>query len=357
MLRSIYITGFFLLALAPAWTGMAAPIQSIVDVERICNLSSLKPSASAQANAEQAVEEELPAGLNFFGSEAHAPADTQRRSKNAEPPAIASLIAARDHAINRGGVLMRTYTVRFDASDFELVEDPDDENLLVLHFPPTVPIFDNEAMIAWSTPTSLSFEVDSADAAEMLSLYEDEKLYLEAHVQLAAREAPQRALCRTHEKQPTVEFLLLEGTLHDANDQRALQHAVTDRYERAACEQHNDESLPDNAKPRVTVTNLSSIGSNSLSHTEGTILQLVTETDVHGCYMQALRQNSAMRGALVIEFSLNEEGHIENSGVVIDATNDSALTQCTISTLEQAEILRDKDASPLNVRVNLTFSR
>src|SRR5699024_539379 len=168
---------------------------------------------------------------------------------------------------------------------------------------------------------------------------------------------PQRAICRAHEDQPTVEFLLLEGTLHDASDRRPLHHAVTDRYERAACEQRTVDALPDNATPQVRVTNLSSIGDHSLSYTEGSILQLITETDVHTCYMQALRQNSAMRGALVIEFSLNEDGHIENSGVVIDATNDRALTQCTISTLEKAEIVREKDASPLNVRVNLTFSR
>lgn len=356
MLRSLYITGTLLLVLLPAWNGMAAPIQSLVDMEKICRFSSLRASAATKNNADtqSATDNTGPA----FAPTENAPLNFERTKDAAiGTQTLAALVEARDYAVERGGVLMRTYTLRFDAQDFELLEDPDQEDLLVLHFPPTVPLFDDEAMAAWSTPTSLSFRVDKEDAEEMLVLHAQENLYLEAHVQLAARQAPQRAICRTHEEQPTVEFLLLEGTLHDAKDRRPLHHAVTDRYERAACEQHTADALPDNAAPRVRVTNLSSIGDHSLSYTEGSILQLITETDVHTCYMQALRQNSAMRGALVIEFSLNENGHIENSGVVIDATNNRALTQCTISTLENAEIVREKDASPLNVRVNLTFSR
>lgn len=357
MLRSLYITGTFMLVMLPAWVGMASPIQSLVDMERICRFSSLRMGASSASLADASATFQEDAGLIFAAPEDYS--NDSKRVKSAKPSTqtIASLIEARDYAVQRGGILMRTYTVRFDADDFELVEDPNHEDLLVLHFPPTVPLFDDEAMVAWSTPTSLSFRVDREDAEEMLALHAQDKLYLEAHVQLAAREAPQHAICRTHDEQPTVEFMLLEGTLHDANDRRPLHHSVTDRYERAACEQHSTDSLPDDALPRVRVTNLSSIGDHSLSHTEGTILQLITETDVHSCYMQALRQNSAMRGALVIEFSLSETGHIENSGVVIDATNDRALTQCTISTLEKTEIVREKDASPLNVRVNLTFSR
>lgn len=357
MLRSLYITATFLLVLVPAWVSMASPIQSLVDMERICRFSTLQAGTASANVADVSAAMHEDSGRLFAMPEDYSNDPKRAKSKHTRAKTITSLMEARDYVVERGGVLLRTYTVRFDAQDFELIEDSEHEDLLVLHFPPTVPLFDNEAMVAWTTPTSLSFRVDREDAEEMLALHEQEKLYLEAHVQLAAREAPQRAICRTHQDLPTVEFMLLEGTLHDADDRRPLHHSVTDRYERAACEQYTTDTTADDAPPRVRVTNVSSIGDHSLSHTEGTVLQLIAETDVHVCYMQALRQNSAMRGALVIEFSLSETGHIENSGVVIDATNDRSLTQCTISTLERAEIVREKDASPLNVRVNLTFSR
>lgn len=357
MLRSIYITGALLLAIAPALTGMTAPIQSAEDIRRICELSPVLPSHTTDSNARSAAGNSLGARLRFVSAEG-TPNDAEpARSNPSQAQTIASLVQARDYTVERGGVLMRTYTVRFNAQDFEFVEDDTDDDIVTLHFPSTVPLFDEEATAAWSTPTSLRFRVGKADVEHLLQLHDKNQLYLEAHVQLSAREAPNRPICRSNDDRPAVELLLLEGTLHNADDRRPLHHAVTERYERATCDHRSAKQMADDAIPRIQVTNLSSIGAQSLSDSEGLMLQLVTEIDVHACYMHALRNNSAMRGALVIEFALDENGHIVDSGVVIDATNDRSLTRCTISTLGNVEIPRDDNASPLTVRVNLTFSR
>lgn len=357
MLRSIYITGALLLALSPALTGMSAPIQSADDVKRICDFSPVLPSKSEDFKSRSADANSLDSYVRFASAEAPSNKDDSARSYPSSAQTIASLVRARDYTVNRGGVLMRTYTVRFDADDFEFLRDEKDSDLLILHFPPTVPLFDDEAIAAWSAPTSLSFRVGEERAQDMMRLHSENELYLEAHVQLSAREAPNRPICQPNQEHPAVEFLLLEGTLRNTDDRRPLYHAVTERYERAACEHRSATSVPDDAIPRVQVTSVSSIGEQSLSETEGVVLQLVTEIDVHACYMHALRGNSAMRGALVIEFALDEHGQIIDSGVVIDATNDRSLTRCTIDTIGNLEIPRDENASPLTVRLNLTFSR
>lgn len=357
MLRSIYITGALLLALSPALTGMTAPIQSADDVKKICDFSSMLLSTSKDKNHHSADANSLDSYLRFASAEDLSDRNDSARSYPSDAQTIAALVQARNYTVNRGGVLMRTYTVRFDAEDFEFFKDEADSDLLVLHFPPTVPIFDDQATAAWSTPTSLSFRVDEESAQDMLRLHRENELYLEAHVQLSAREAPNRPICQPDQERPAVELLLLEGTLRNTDDRRPLHHAVTDRYERATCEHHSAISMPDDAIPRVQVTNVSSVGAQSLSDDEGLVLQLVTEIDVHACYMHALRNNAAMRGALVIEFALDEHGQIIDSGVVIDATNDRSLTRCTIATIGNIEIPRDDDASPLTVRLNLTFSR
>lgn len=357
MLRSIYITGALLLAMSPALTGMTAPIQSAEDVQRICDFSPVLPNHSKDTKARSGSNNSLGARLRFVSAENTPDEADSARSYPSKAQTIASLVHARDYTVNRGGVLMRTYTVRFNAEDFEFLEDDTDGDLLVLYFPPTVSLFDEKATAAWSTPTSLSFRVGKEDAQNVMRLHSENELYLEANVQLSAREAPDRPICRPDDDQPAVELLLLEGTLHNADDRRPLHHAVTERYDRVACDHRSAKSMPDDAVPKVQVTSVSSIGAQALSNSEGLMLQLVTEIDVHACYMHALRNNSAMRGALVIEFALDEHGHIVDSGVVIDATNDRSLTSCTISTLGNLEIPRDEDASPLTVRLNLTFSR
>lgn len=358
MIRSKHIIGGIVLAILPAIAGVAAPVQSRVDIEQLCYYSLARRSPYAGAGLDALAESSFSASpmarLVAVGGTDAAQAPPVARHHDS----LTAAMEARDYVVDRGRILMRDYEVSFDSSSFRFLPYDADVGLLGLQFAPQAQLFGGSVHTVWADPQPLYFHVTAEQAEELEALRSAKALSVNARVQLAAREAPERPICtRDEQDRPVVELLLLDGTLLATSSRQALGYAVSERFDRAACDKLPSEpDLRDNV-PKVRVTQLSSIGESSLSDAEGAMLRLLAETELHGCYMDALRSNAALRGAVVVEFSLNEHGELADSGVIIDAANNATLTRCTIAALDASAVPRSQDAAPLNVRMNLTFSR
>lgn len=360
MYRSAHITAGVLLAIVPALSGVAAPIQSRVDVEQLCFYSQARQSPFAGTVADAG-------GESPFGASMAAPVSVQSvrgsgtaigRARDPLPAAL----EARDYVEERGRVVMRDYEMKFDSNSFRFLPYDADVGLLGLQFAPRAPLFGGLAHAVWTEESqALYFEVSAEQAEELEALRSARALSVSARVQLSARDAPQHSFCERDEHgRPLLELLLLDGTLIATSNRQVLGTAVTDRYDRARCDRPtatNSQGRTDDTTPIVRATELASVGETSLTDVEGAMIRLLAETELHTCYMDALRNNAALRGALVVEFSMDARGKLANAGVLIDATNNPTLTRCTIGALDAARVMRGSDATALNVRMNLSFTR
>lgn len=359
MIRSTHIIKGIVLALLPAIAGVAAPVQSRLDVEQLCYYSLARRSPYAGGLSDPLAE----SSFNAAPATRFAASSSGRTALHDVPvpqhhDSLTAALEARDYVVDRGRVLMRDYELNFDSSSFHFLPYDADVGLLGLQFVTKTPLFGDSVHAVWADPQPLYFHVTAEQAEELEALRTARALSVNARVQLAAREEPSRPICvRDAQDRPVVELLLLDGTLLATSSQQPLGHAVTDRFDQAACDNLPHDPERHDPVPKVRVTQLSSVGDSSLSDTEGAMLRLLAETELHACYMDALRHNAALRGAVVVEFSLDPSGDVNNAGVVIDAANNAALTRCTISTLDTSAVPREADSAALSVRMNLTFSR
>lgn len=357
---SRHIIGGMILAMLPAFTGVAAPIQSRVDVEQLCYYSLARRSPYAGLGADNLAEVSFNAASNARFASISGNAGTQAREipLARHHDSLTAALETRDYVVDRGRILMRDYHVSFDSSNFSFLPYDSDVGLLGLQLAPQAQLFHGDVQAVWADAQPLYFAVTAEEAEELEALRSARALSVNARVQLAARETPDRPICtRGDDDQPIIEFLLLDGTLLANANQQVLGYAISERFERAACDKLPNEPERRDDVPKVRVIDLASVGDDHLSDTEGAMIRLLAETELHGCYMDALRHNAALRGAVVVEFSLDEQGSLRDSGIIIDAANNSTLTHCTLSTLDAANVPRPEDAAPLNVRMNLTFSR
>lgn len=367
MYRFAHITVGVLLAFLPAVRGVAAPIQSRVDVEQLCYYSQARQSPFAGTVGDTGTESAFMAGAIVPASASSAPArhavpssSTKSGTRQRDPLSVA--LEARDYVEERGRVLMRDYEMNFDSSSFRFLPYDSDVGLLGLQFSPKAPLFGGLVHAVWTEESQpLYFEVSAEQAEELEALRSARALTVNARVQLSAREAPQHAFCERDEHgQPLLELLLLDGTLVATSNRQVLGKAVTERYDRTLCnrpQSSNPRGRDTAITPVVRATELASVGESSLTDVEGAMIRLLAETELHTCYMDALRHNAALRGALVVEFSMDARGHLKDAGVLIDAANNPNLTRCTISVLDGARVPRTSDSAPLNVRMNLSFTR
>lgn len=363
MRGSKHIISGLILALLPALVAVAAPVESRVDVERLCYYSMTRssPFAGLNANARRdAGTQHGAAQIVTANAGAQAPSRAELLEQaNVRPhDSIATALEARDYVVDRGRVLMRDYELNVDADAFRFLPYDADVGLLGLQFAAQMPLFDGDASAVVTDPQPLYFEVSAEQAEELEALRSARALSITTRVQLSAREAPHLPFCtRDEEGRPVIELLVLDGTLFANASEVVLGYAVTDRFERAECEQNSNAPHNGENVPKVSVVALSTLGESHLSDTEGAMLRLHTETELHGCYLDALRHNAALRGAVVLEFSFKEDGTLSDTGIIIDAANNNALTHCTLSALDVSTLPRAEEAAPLNVRMSLTFSR
>ena len=360
MRGSKHIISGLVLALLPALAAVAAPMQSRVDVEQLCYYSMARNSPYAALSAEARRDAGTQRGAMQIVTASHTPSRAELLEQASVRPhdSIAAALEARDYVVDRGRVVMRDYEVSVDAEAFRFLPYDADVGLLGLQFAAHVPLFDGDATAVMTDPQPLYFEVSAEQAEELEALRSARALSVTARVQLSARETPQRSFCtRDEDGRPVIELLVLDGTLLADASETVLGYAVTDLFERAECEKDSNDPHNGDNVPKVSVVALSTLGESHLSDTEGAMLRLHTETELHGCYLDALRHNAALRGAVVVEFSFQEDGRLSDTGIIIDAANNNALTHCTLSTLDLSTLPRTEEAAPLNVRMSLTFSR
>lgn len=269
----------------------------------------------------------------------------------------------QDYVEMRGRVLLSEYQVSFDADAFEFLPYDKDIGVLGVSFAASATLPGTDVRARWVDTHELYFEVSAEQAETLVALRATKALDIVATVQIASREAIQRPFCVTalDSEDPEIELLLLEGLLVTKGTREALSHGVSERFERLACQREllgNSRGVSINTfAPRVRVSHVASDGESFLPSIEASMLQYLAETELNGCYLHALQQNLALQGALVIEFSLDREGRVSQSGVLIDAANNPALTRCALQALESARIPRERAQGSLAVRMNLIFAR
>lgn len=357
MLQRLNILGSLLVALSPALIAAGTPIQSQSDLEKICYYSPPRhspyrtqeawPSAASQDGFVQ-----VASAMHAFKSPSH---NSPQDEATPEPSdLLQTAMAAKRYTVERGAVLMREYNVRLDPTAFRIHPYDKETGNLTVDFAAQSTFLERQGNIKWAMPTSLEFEVNENEAATIIALADAGDLVMDALVQIASREAPESEFCETSdEAEPTLSLVLISATFRDKTDGHVIAQAVTRQYDRAACVKPSGHGQV----PHIDVTDLASTGNGSLTLIESVTLQLLAETELHFCYMDALQENAATQGALVVELSLDPNGRLSNSGVSIDALNNHALISCTIRALDNAAIPRPDNASALSIRMNLTFSK
>lgn len=351
------------LAFGPVVDAMAAPLASRLDVEQLCRYSQPRqsPFAGVALNGEPS-ELIQPSNADILSPDgpSRTPREGDLRVNRRDP--LAHAMEARDYVEARGRHLLRNYKISVDADHFHFLPYDPEVGLLGLTFTPRASLFDGEVTARWVEPQALYFQVSAEEAETLEALRATNAISVLATVQLASREDAHRPICTQHENGVTeIELLLVQGVLTTNATREVLHDAPTERLTRVECEarvhQLNTSGGRSALTPNVRVINVSAEGESYLPQLEASMLQLLAETELHGCYMQALKNNAALQGALVIEFSFDESGAVSETGVLIDAANNSALTRCTMQALESARIPRTRAGTPLAVRMNLIFAR
>lgn len=351
------------LAFGPVVEAVAAPLGSSLDVQQLCRYSQHRQSPFAQqseAAVNRAVLPVVNADAVHSDAMARVPGSGDPNFDRHDP--LTEALRARDYVETRGRVLMRDYQVSVQSSNFDFLPYDPEVGLLGLTFSPRASLFNGDVSAVWAEPQALYFEVSAEEAETLEALRATHSISIVATVHLVSREESQRPFCtQLADGTPQLELLLVDGEITATGTGERLHHAATERWERLSCQGQLVEPMRSaskrSASPNVRVVNVSSEGEGSMPNVEASMLRLLAETELHGCYMHALQQNAALQGALVVEFNFDEKGRVSSSGVLIDAANNSQLTRCTIQALESARIQRGIGASPLAVRMNLIFAR
>src|SRR5690625_7001720 len=111
MLRSLYITATFLLVLVPAWVSMASPIQSLVDMERICRFSTLQAGTASANVADVSAAMHEDSGRLFAMPEDYSNDPKRAKSKNTRAKTITSLMEDRKSTRLNSSHVANSYAV------------------------------------------------------------------------------------------------------------------------------------------------------------------------------------------------------------------------------------------------------
>ena len=262
----------------------------------------------------------------------------------------------RRYVERRATAVMQDYVIVLPTWSFHVLPHDSAAGLLRVALDERTALFGGLAGLQLWDQRELVFEVGDETWEQLEALRAMDGLSLRMRVQLVSRTMPERDYCSGADGVPVLEAFVTEAVLEDALGHTVYAQGVTRRAERdrSARGAGVEDAV---ATPVVRMTSVHARGLSSLTELEGAMLQLLSETDLNACYLRAVGENSALRGAMVVEFLLAGDGAIDEVGILIDAANSPLLARCALEVLDSARLPRAADAEPLVVRMNVSFLR
>ncbi len=279
-----------------------------------------------------------------------------------DDPVLAA-IRARDYARLRAGTLFADYDVVVSADAFPVWTWDMDTASLVALVDEDVSVFEGAFALDFADAHSISFPMDEAAANDALAALAVGALSVRLNFLLEAQETPWTDVCTPAETHTRMGVRVVSAQLEESWVEAPTARALTGAYAEARVREVAERSgVASGAAPRVEITAMevtsTDVGDRTgATSAEQSILQASIEGVFTECYVTGLARNASLQGALVLAFSVDEEGRAHDPEIQIDALNDLWVTDCTLASLDRMTVPLSDATGEFEVRASVRFSR
>lgn len=260
----------------------------------------------------------------------------------------------RHYVETRGRIALQTWSIQLSPRVFQVVHQPGEATLRVV-LDEHAPMTDGAHELRWEGVRELVFDLSPELIERIRRQGSAGELALRVESSLAGRSHYDRLLCEeTSDGRTVVPMVLATGSLVERASGDVLAAAQTAHSAGVACSRAARDG-DDDATPVVRVVGMESAGESDLSVAEATLLRALVESRLHRCYFEGIERNAAMRGALVLSFTLGREGTLQGVGVTLDAVDAPEMVRCAAAELERFVLPRGAGASEQSIRLTVVF--
>lgn len=257
----------------------------------------------------------------------------------------------------RSMLLLTPHRVQISTMDWEAVGYDEELGLYEISLDEPLKAQAGLWEIAFPAHRRVFFDVPAWQIEDIRKRRGDGNLPLRVTFRLRGAEAPETEICPEVDDgrvQLTADLLVAE-LMDDAAGEVLVrsQTAVyaAERVRVGRCPLRNINGVP----MAVEVPSLDVRGEEAVELAEIEVLEMSIETALTACYMKGLLQNGQLQGAMVVRAQVNEDGHLNDAEILIDALHNESVRRCTLSEVEALRLERAPEARPFELRVPLYF--
>lgn len=265
-------------------------------------------------------------------------------------------LRARDYGLERGHLLLETHEALIDGHEFAFLPYDADLGVLPLSTVGAFPFSGGNYVIAIEADDTVAFAIDAERAAELETMREMNGVALRLVFNVASIDDPDRAYCAVDPSGIVrIDAHLLAAELV-APDGGAVVYRAESKRLQEGCVRHGESGDTWRApRPEAMVTSLhAESGGDELSD-EVEFLRASLETELTGCYVEGLRHNGRLQGAITLGINVGVDGIIGDVEVLVDAVGSSDLTACSLRALDGLVVPRPSASAAADVRATIVF--